>query len=342
MAKPASLLFITLGGPLKASSRVRAYWVAQELKEKYKVKLVHGHPLKKFVSFALLIIWHDHIIFQKTYTKHHLKLIKWARFLGKTVFLDIDDAPSRVQNKTTLHYFNSCAKAVNAVLAGSPYLVKQIKKEQPKTYYWPTGIKVSHYQRTLPNKENNPLVIGWIGNGPHYKQDLKEILFPVLNQLAKTKNFRLKLVGVCQDEELHALLKSANFDTMWVDELDWKNPQAVSAAMQDFSIGVYPLRNHPFNQYKCGFKALEYMACGLPVIASPNSANTAIVEPPKNGYIAHNNTEWQRYLNELLANEALRSEIGNNSYQKVTQEYDMPVIAQKLISILNMPSVPKV
>ena len=47
------------------------------------------------------------------------------------------------------------------------------------------------------------------------------------------------------------------------------------AEIQRFDVGIMPLPDEPFERGKCGYKLIQYMACGLPVIASPIGVNRA-------------------------------------------------------------------
>ncbi len=330
MANSSRLLFITLGDKSKASSRVRAYWIAQELQAYLSVRLMHGHALKKFLAFAWHIALSEVVIFQKCYGKYHLLLIKWGRLLGKQVFLDIDDSPSRNNNPATLKYFKACAQAASGVLAGSPFLVEYVRQFQPLVHYWPTGVRTRNYK--VKTDFAAPLTIGWIGNGPHYKQDLLEILKPVVMALAQQVSFKLKIIGLCGDAELSEAFKAVpGLKIEWVDQLNWEDPSAIRQGIQEFDIGVYPLQRNEFNQYKCGFKALEYMASGLPTIASANSANSAIIQSGKTGFIADTLADWRDKLMLLLQQKQLVKEMGEKARLRAENHYDTAILAKQLL-----------
>jgi glycosyltransferase involved in cell wall biosynthesis len=323
--------FFTLDDENKASSRVRAYWLAEELRKKFKVKLVRGNPKVEFFKFLLTLLNSKHIIFQKSYTRYHFYLLSLARILGKKTYVDIDDSPSRTQHPITMKYFAKCCQSANGVLAGSPFLVEYCKTFQKQTYYLPTSIKMANYQPKL-NSFKVP-VIGWIGNGNHYKEDLIQILLPVLKALKQS--FKLKLIGVLENNELiEAFSQIKKGEVEFVHQLNWKDPNAVSECLSELHIGVYPLLNNEFNKYKCGFKALEYMAMALPVLVSPNSANNLIVQDAQSGFVCNTKEQWIAGLNSLLADPQQRQAMGQQGLQRAQQHYNSPVVAEALLKIL--------
>ena len=95
-----------------------------------------------------------------------------------------------------------------------------------------------------------------------------------------------------------------------------------------------PLPDGPFERGKCGYKLVQYMACGLPVIASPVGVNSCIVEQGKTGYLASNTEEWLQALVRLSQNASLGSDMGKVGRMKVEQEYSLQVTAPRLLEIL--------
>jgi glycosyltransferase involved in cell wall biosynthesis len=115
--------------------------------------------------------------------------------------------------------------------------------------------------------------------------------------------------------------------------LPWSEASEVEA-IQFFDVGIMPLPDAPFERGKCGYKLIQYMACGLPVVASPVGVNTRIVEEGRNGYLASNTEDWRKTLVELSKDAALRSRLGQAGRQKAAEEYSLQVAAPKLLSIL--------
>ena len=94
-----------------------------------------------------------------------------------------------------------------------------------------------------------------------------------------------------------------------------------------------PLADNYWERGKCGFKLIQYMACGIPVIASPIGVNTQIVKHGVNGFLAGNDKEWIKYFLILKKDEKLRTEMGRNGHKLVEENYSFQITAPQLEQI---------
>ncbi len=95
-----------------------------------------------------------------------------------------------------------------------------------------------------------------------------------------------------------------------------------------------PLPDGAFERGKCGYKLIQYMACGLPVVASPVGVNKEIVEEGKNGYLSTTMEDWEKALVALSKDASLRNELGRVGREKVEQKFSLQVMAPRLLEIL--------
>ena len=100
-----------------------------------------------------------------------------------------------------------------------------------------------------------------------------------------------------------------------------------------FDIGIMPLPDGPYARAKAGFKLLQYMAAGLPVIASPIGANRSIVERSGAGLLASSASEWEEALRTLAGDTALRSEMGRRG-RLFVESFDVPSQAATIARLL--------
>ena len=88
-------------------------------------------------------------------------------------------------------------------------------------------------------------------------------------------------------------------------------------------IGIMPLKEGPWFEGKCGFKLIQYLACGIPTIASPVGVNSKIVHHNENGFIAADKKEWAKYLKDLINDPQIRSQMGEEGRKYIVEEYSL-------------------
>ena len=330
-----SIMYLLAGDSLKASSRVRGYWIIEELnKSKVKTKGIVAASKKGLILSLFYMLFYHTIVFQKVYSKYHVILAKIAKRLGKKVIFDIDDYPYRFDVSVRYTGFERMLSLSDHVLCGGEELHKYVESLGFRnSELFRTPVKLSNYKRLNDVFENRSRVcIGWIGNGLHYEQDLVDILYEPLRILSSQYSFRLKIIGSMGSGIIQSTFERLNnVELVCVEYLDWSDNTLVSKELSTIDIGVYPLLKNNFNRFKCGFKALEYFAMKLPVIASKNLSNSDIVSHGENGYLVTSKDEWILYLEKLINDGEGRIFMGENGYRRICQDYATEVFARNLL-----------
>jgi glycosyltransferase involved in cell wall biosynthesis len=107
---------------------------------------------------------------------------------------------------------------------------------------------------------------------------------------------------------------------------------------QDMDIGVYPLVDEPWSWGKPGLKLVQYMAVGIPVVASPVGGNLEILRDGECGFFARTEAEWVDCLARLLEDGALRRRMGERGRNLVEERYCAQVQARVLADIFDRVS----
>ncbi|WP_266157813.1 glycosyltransferase [Dyella silvatica] len=189
----------------------------------------------------------------------------------------------------------------SCVIAGNRYLAARAgQAAAQRIEIIPTAVDHRRYVAVTHRDRAQP-VIGWIGS-PATQKYLLDI--------------RAALAQVCSRH--HA----------WSED-----SEAATIALMD--IGIMPLIDGPWERGKCGYKLIQYMACGLPVVASPVGVNADIVRAGDNGYLAADNAAWEDALNRLLTDASLRQRMGSAGRERVEREYSIVAQAPHLASVLH-------
>jgi glycosyltransferase involved in cell wall biosynthesis len=213
-------------------------------------------------------------------------------------------------------------RRVDACACGNAYLRDYAMQYCANSIILPTVVDTTVY-RPAAERPARPVTIGWIGS-PSTWPNVRPLL-PLLEELARTQGIRVRVVGAGRAVE------SDRFPGL--DIVEWSEASEV-ADVQAMDIGIMPLRDRPFERGKSGYKLIQYMACGLPTVASPIGVNSEIVEDGTTGLLASGNEEWRGALTRLIGNPDLRRSFGLAGRRKAEARYSLAAQASRLIDLL--------
>jgi len=257
-----------------------------------------------------------------------LERLAWGR---RPVVLDYDDAVfhsydlhrSRLARALFGGKIDRLMRSAAIVVAGNDYLAQRARQAgAPRVELLPTVVDLRRYavaaRSALPD---GPLRIGWIGS-PATIAYVRQLAAP-LAALATKRRIVLRLIGATLD-----------LPGVPTEHVPWTEAGEVQA-IAELDVGVMPLPDSPWERGKCGYKLIQYLACGVPVVASPVGVNTAIVQPGQNGYLAATDAEWVQALTCLADDAALRRRLGAHGRALVESRYSLQVAAPKLAAWLH-------
>jgi len=206
------------------------------------------------------------------------------------------------------------------VMVGNPYLAEYAGQVNDKVTVIPTTIDTEKYRLSEPRDSDGPLTIGWTGSYSTVQH--LDTLRGALKKLAETENFRLRVIGTPAYE-----IAPVN-----VEAMQWR----AATELEDLSaidIGVMPLPDDKWSKGKCGLKALQFMALGVPTICSPVGVNTDIIQDNENGFLAATEAEWVEKLTRLLRSAELRRRLGQAGRATVEEKYSAVTQAPRVYEI---------
>lgn len=246
--------------------------------------------------------------------------------------LDYDDAvfhgydmhPSAVVRRMLGRRTDALMRGAAMVTAGNAYLAERaVAAGAGRVERVPTVVDLDRYpERPAPAPEPSLQRIAWIGS-PSTARYLQALAGP-LRELSRQRRFCLRVIGA----------GAFTLPGVDVEALAWDEAQE-ARLLQECSIGVMPLEDGPWERGKCGYKLVQYMACGLPVVASPVGANVDIVGGSGAGFLARDASDWQSLLGRLLDDAGLRARLGGNGRRQVEKVYSMQAQVDRLAGLLH-------
>jgi glycosyltransferase involved in cell wall biosynthesis len=265
-------------------------------------------------------------------------LFEWLyKTIGRVpMVLDLDDAtyiryisPTYGKLGSLFKFFgktDNLIKRSSVVVCGNRSIAEYVESLGAKTAVIPTVVDTEKF-RPAANKNGVPL-IGWIGT--HSTYQFLKTLFPVLQQLAKKHNFVLRIVGSGNE--------TISVKGVEVENLNWDLEREVED-FRGLDIGLYPLAttedvSHEWIMGKSGFKAIQYMAVGVPFVMTPIGVCAELGEVAKTHFIATTEDEWFESLDKLLSNPELRSRMGAAGREHSLAHYTVSKQADLLADVM--------
>lgn len=250
-----------------------------------------------------------------------------AAWPGKPVVCDYDDAifhmydghPNAAVRRVLGRKLEPLLSRAAAVVCGNRYLQNYAERFCPNTIVVPTVVDTNVYVPADQGQATAPLV-GWIGSPTTWVN--VEPLVPAIIDALSPFGARFRAVGAGSAATARPGLELA----VWSEATE-------IGEFQRLDIGIMPLLDRPFQNGKCGYKLIQYMACGVPVIASPVGVNSEIVSHGENGFLASTAEEWVDAVQHLLSDADLRQRMGEAGRRRVEQRYSLKIQQPRLLDV---------
>ncbi|HPA17697.1 MAG TPA: glycosyltransferase [Verrucomicrobiae bacterium] len=240
--------------------------------------------------------------------------IGWEQALLRSnprVIYDFDDAIYFGEQGPQVQWMCENARWVTA---GNEYLANHARRFTDRVTVLPTAVDTDRYLvRDYEEPTAGPIRVGWLGSD----LSIKMTLFPhweTLGRLQRTLGFEFVIVS-----RPRPCPPSADLRWRWIP---W-SPRVEERISEQMDIGLMPLVDEPFQRHKCATKILQYMAGGLPFIATPLGVNAQIIAASAAGFAARSENEWAETIGALIRDPALRHQMGHRGRHHCEAEYSV-------------------
>lgn len=276
------------------------------------------HSLSGRLRLLQAATQHDVVVLQKKLFP--AAFVSLLRLANPKLIFDVDDAVmfhelERGQPVTGRFFqrFVAIAAASRIVVAGNAYVADFARAARGKggdgVVVLPTPIDTQYLSAKSCYAQKETVVVGWIGTKGNLHQ--LTLLATAFREVQKeVPSFRLRIVA---DAALDMSGVNSEFKP-------WRATEEIQD-LHGFDIGIMPLADSLWNRGKGGYKLLQYMAAGLPAVASPVGINKDIVRSGENGFLAANEGGWRESLLGLAKNPELRQRIGQAARATIETGY---------------------
>lgn len=268
-------------------------------------------------------------------------VLEWLAHRRSALVLDLDDATYLAQPGSVYGAFASMLKGPAKVervigwsehaICGSPTVAAYVGAKGVPTTVLPTLVDTGRFTPRPASADADvsaeasakaDLVVGWMGTHSTFAYLLA--LMPVFQRLAAAHRFRLSIIGSGRT--------ALQADGVTVDLRPWSMEREVED-LQSYDLAVYPLPSDEWAQGKSGFKAIQYLSCGIPYVASPVGIVANIGTPGVTHFEARTDEEWFAALSRLLTDAGVRRRMGQAGRCYAVEQYSTRRAAATLAEV---------
>jgi glycosyltransferase involved in cell wall biosynthesis len=265
------------------------------------------------------------LVHRKTFPAPFASLLRGT---SAPIVFDVDDAidlpppggiPSPSELRRYAGNFRATAEAADLVVCGNREIASRLPHGRFEIV--PTAIDTQRFRPGLFPAAGLP-ALGWVGHSDNfgYLDSIAESLREV------TRRHRGTPLIVVAD-------RKPDLPGVPLEFRRW----SLAAEVECFSgmgVGLMPLLDTPWARAKCSFKAIQYMALGIPAVVSPVGMNRELVRDGENGFLPGDGAAWVRALDALLSDASLRARVAAAGRATVERDYSLDTVSARLVSIL--------
>lgn len=254
-----------------------------------------------------------------------------AKLYRKRIIYDFDDSiwvPAMSEYNRgflPIRFFGKVARIcqwAHKVSVGNEFLKEYAERYNKNVVLVPTVVNTATTHGIIQPQETEKPAVGWTGSFSTLMY--LDIVLPTLQKLQEEIDFVFYVIA---DKDPELPLRNYRF-------VKWSRDTETQDLLL-FHIGLMPLTEDEITKGKCGFKAIQYMALGMPALVSPVGVNTKIVEEGVNGFICTQTADWESRLRLLLRDAGQRKKMGNAARKKIEAEYSVHAIEPVFLSLFD-------
>ncbi|MEQ8712659.1 MAG: glycosyltransferase family 4 protein [Cyclobacteriaceae bacterium] len=324
------------------SYQVKSFWDEKTWHKLYEggsnwiktIGLIKGFGRRKWLMLNLK--GYDIIFIHREAAPIGPPVFEWfiAQVLKKKIVYDFDDAiwlPNTSDHNSMAGRLKWHSK-VGAICrwswkvsVGNEYLADYAGQYCEHVAITPTVVNTSVHISTINSHLSTPNsqpVLGWTGS--HSTLKYLNSLLPMLQRLEQSLAFTFVVIA---DKDPLLSLKHYRF-------IKWSKDQEIDD-LNELDIGLMPLEDDQWSKGKCGFKAIQYGAVGIPALVSPVGVNQVIVEHGVTGFHCSTDKDWETAISTLIANQELRLKMGQAGRKRIIKHYSVESEKERFLALFD-------
>jgi glycosyltransferase involved in cell wall biosynthesis len=213
--------------------------------------------------------------------------------------------------------FKMWLKGSHTIITANQFLKSQGSKYSADIHVLPMALDLEIW---MPGTPNTHYTIGWAG-APVNLHHL-ERLEPVLNEVLKRHPHVRLAVYSGVKPKLHIPYEYIPFE-----------PGKEHQFTQSIDVGLLPLTDEEYSRGKSPIKAIQYIACGVPVVGNIFGATAEILNE-RNSISVKEDSEWCSALHYLITHQDHSKEMGKAGRKYAEKHFSLHSVKHNLLKLM--------